>query len=157
MATNDFTLPIGSRFGLLTVVSDHCLHLSGRAAQLCRCDCGRELAVRREHLRSGNSTTCGCRGRFQYREATAERVRELFRYDPETGIFTRLVDSPMHRAKAGETSASINSQGYAQIRVDGKRYKAHRLAWLHMTGEWPTQQIDHIDGNRANNRWEQPA
>ena len=37
--------------------------------------------------------------------------------------------------------------------VDGKRYLAHRLAWLYMTGEWPSKELDHEDRNRSNNRW----
>lgn len=40
------------------------------------------------------------------------------------------------------------------IHINGKRYRAHRLAWLYMTGEWPRHFIDHIDGNNKNNRFD---
>jgi hypothetical protein len=39
------------------------------------------------------------------------------------------------------------------IGVDGKTYMAHRLAFLWMTGDWPTMFVDHINGNRSDNRW----
>jgi hypothetical protein len=43
--------------------------------------------------------------------------------------------------------------GYVLVGVDGPQYLAHRLAWLYMTGAWPDAEVDHIDGNRANNAW----
>ena len=82
----------------------------------------------------------------------AERVKELFNYDPETGVFTRRIDSPP-RWKAGQIAGSRHSKhGYWIIRFDGRDKLAHRLAWLYVHGEWPTQDIDHIDGNPLNNR-----
>jgi HNH endonuclease len=88
---------------------------------------------------------------------TAERLRELLRYDPKTGVFTWLVLETKNQVKAGDVAGYINNGGkgggYLKIRVDGHGYRAHRLAWLYMTGTWPHEQIDHIDRNRANNRW----
>lgn len=83
---------------------------------------------------------------------TAERLRELLHYDADNGVFTRLISSGANRAHAGDIAGGISAQGYVYIRVDGKKYKAHRLAFLHTYGRWPTDQIDHIDGDRANNR-----
>lgn len=73
---------------------------------------------------------------------TAERLRELFAYDPETGAFT------MGCRLAG----CRNSSGYWVIRADGALYYAHRLAWLHIFGTWPANRIDHINGIRDDNR-----
>ena len=85
------------------------------------------------------------------RELTAERLRELLHYDPETGVFTRLVRSGP--AKVGDVAGTADTHGYIQISVDGALYLAHRLAFLWMTGEWPPHQVDHINGVRADNRF----
>jgi hypothetical protein len=77
---------------------------------------------------------------------------ELLHYNPDTGIFTRLKDSGS-RGKAGKVSGTRCLNGYLRVGVGGEEYYAHRLAWLYMTGEWPMQQIDHIDGVRSNNRF----
>jgi hypothetical protein len=79
------------------------------------------------------------------------RLRELFSYDPETGIFTRLV-STSNNARAGGVAGSM-SYGYLQIRIGKRLYQAHRLAFLYMTGIWPPHEIDHINLDRADNRW----
>lgn len=74
---------------------------------------------------------------------TAERLKQVLTYNPVTGWFWR-----------GDTLAgSLNLAGYRQIRVDGKLYLAHRLAWLYVHGEWPADEIDHINGDRADNRF----
>lgn len=84
---------------------------------------------------------------------SVERVRHLFMYEPTTGIFTRRVTTSNHpTAQAGYIAGSKNRLGYVIIFVDGYAYKAHRLAWVHTYGEWPTKHIDHIDGNPSNNR-----
>lgn len=82
---------------------------------------------------------------------TAERLRELLSYDQETGVFTWRVQTN-NRVKVGMVAGSLNGQGYVQLRVDGIRYAAHRLAWLYVHGEWPKHQIDHINGSKADNR-----
>jgi len=48
---------------------------------------------------------------------------------------------------------STKTRGYREILVDRIHYRAHRLAWLYMTGEWPTNGVDHIDGDKLNNRF----
>lgn len=81
------------------------------------------------------------------------RVRELLRYDPVSGVFTNAV-TRHRRAKAGDIAGSIHKAGgYIEISIDGKRYLAHRLAWLYMMGRWPENHIDHRDGDRKNNAW----
>jgi uncharacterized membrane protein YqaE (UPF0057 family) len=86
-------------------------------------------------------------------DLTAQHLRELLDYDPETGAFTwRNAAGRWGRYPAGSVAGGIESNGYVQIRVDGKRYAAHRLAWLHVIGAWPADQIDHVNGNRLDNR-----
>lgn len=84
-------------------------------------------------------------------ELTVGRLRELLTYDPETGVFTRRV-STAPRAMAGTVAGDVDSKGYWRLRVDGRRYLAHRLAWFYVHGEWPAEQIDHVNGVRTDNR-----
>lgn len=81
---------------------------------------------------------------------TQERLKELFSYDPETGVFTRLTNRGT-QWKAGQVAGSI-SHGYVAISIDGIRYRAHRLAWLYMYGELPIEDLDHINRIRKDNR-----
>lgn len=83
---------------------------------------------------------------------TKDRLKELLNYNPDTGIFTRLT-APTNKVKIGDVSGSINKKGYIEIKVDYKKYLAHRLAHLYMTGNFPKNQIDHIDGIKNNNAW----
>jgi len=82
----------------------------------------------------------------------ADQLRALLHYDLATGVFIWRV-STSSRACAGAVAGTINDRGYRRLQISGKRYYVHRLAWLYVTGEWPTDDIDHIDLNRANNRF----
>lgn len=99
------------------------------------------------------------------REAlTAAYVRSILDYNPETGVFTWrerprehfLSDKSWTAFKArfaGEIAGTDNPLGHLEICINGVSYKAHRLAWLIMTGEWPKDFIDHINRRRADNRF----
>jgi hypothetical protein len=84
---------------------------------------------------------------------TSQRLRELLTYDPETGIFTNKVKRG-NRGIQGAVTGSLRSNGYIAIAVEATVYYSHRLAWLYMTGDWPKFDIDHKDGNKTNNRFE---
>jgi hypothetical protein len=85
-------------------------------------------------------------------EITAERLRYLLHYEPLTGVFRWRI-STSNRMPVG-TMAGAYSHGYCTIGIDGCRYRAANLAYLYMTGEWPTAGIDHKDQDSTNDRWE---
>lgn len=78
-------------------------------------------------------------------DVSAQEVRAEFAYDRATGVITRR--------RNGARVGTPNTAGYLQVSFRNKRYYAHRLAWLIETGEWPAHEIDHINSNRADNRW----
>ena len=82
---------------------------------------------------------------------SVERLKELYSYNDQTGIFVLNVSRGPR--KAGTEAGTLNKRGYLQIQIDGKFYLSHRLAWLYMTGCWPTSHIDHKDRDRLNNRF----
>lgn len=86
-------------------------------------------------------------------ELTAERLRELLHYDPETGVMTRRV-ALSNRTKVGDEIGRVNpSDGYRYACVDGKSHAVHRLVWLYVTGNWPEHQVNHDNDVRDDNRW----
>ena len=86
-------------------------------------------------------------------DITAQRLRELFTYEPETGLLRWRVKRSWN-VEVGSVAGSINSDGYRVLRFDGRIYQAHRVVWLLERGEWPSGQIDHINGDRLDNRVE---
>ncbi|MFC0666224.1 HNH endonuclease [Azotobacter chroococcum] len=81
----------------------------------------------------------------------SSRLRELFDYNAETGVFIRKVRTT-NNVKVGQVAGCIRPDGYLGIYVDNQSYQAHRLAWLYVHGRWPDGQIDHINGIRTDNR-----
>ena len=79
-------------------------------------------------------------------------VDEWLEYNPDSGKFFWKKDGKTGTRKKGRETANINSDGYKLIKLKGKLYKSHRIAYLIMTGEMP-EYVDHIDRNRSNNRW----
>ena len=83
---------------------------------------------------------------------THSRLCEYLSYDPDSGVFTRKLTQ--RRWKAGTVIAGRpDGHGYRVIGIDGQSFRAHRLAWFYTTGQWPPNDIDHINGIRDDNRW----
>lgn len=78
---------------------------------------------------------------------THERLLELLSYDQGTGLFERKYKG----RQRGEFFGAINEKGYLVLTVDGWPYKAHRLAWFYVYGEWPPFQIDHKNRVKTDN------
>lgn len=83
---------------------------------------------------------------------THERLQEILHYDPVTGIFTWKI-RPAQRTFAGDRAGALSGKGYRQVRYKRKFYRCNRLAWFYMTGGWPKAQIDHKNGDRADDSW----
>lgn len=81
---------------------------------------------------------------------TAERLREMLEYSPKTGVFIRL----KWKKKGGAAGYRNPYNGYIYICIDYVDYLAHRLAWFYMTGVWPKNEIDHINLDKKDNRFE---
>ena len=82
---------------------------------------------------------------------TLERLKELLSYNPETGDFHR-VKFASSNGKKGDKAGYIRKDNYVQLSIDSTLYQAHRVAWFYVHGSWPKNLIDHINGNRSDNR-----
>lgn len=82
---------------------------------------------------------------------TQSRLRELVSYDPLTGHLTYLRDIGGRRA--GERCGWLHKRGWRYLSVDGGTYRAARLIWFYMTGEWPEVLVDHENRVRDDDRW----
>jgi hypothetical protein len=82
---------------------------------------------------------------------TAERVRQILEYDPESGEF-RWREKIARKVIVRKIAGASSKRGDVRIAINLKDYLAHRLAWLHFHGRWPANEIDHINGNPADNR-----
>ena len=82
-----------------------------------------------------------------------DRLREVLDYDPNTGIFTWKIR--MARCvRIGDVAGCVEKRiGYTTIGIDGDIHRAHRLAWFYTTGKWPVKLIDHINGQKSDNRF----
>lgn len=90
-------------------------------------------------------------------EISHAEVRRIMAYDPETGILRWRVradrDHSWNMRFSGEEAGAVLTLGYRYINFNKRLHPAHRIAWLWMTGDWPKDDIDHINGDRADNRW----
>lgn len=84
---------------------------------------------------------------------TQERLKEILHYDLRTGIFTWIV-ATARRISIGDAAGCVNtSDHYIYIRIDGKLYAAHRLAFLYVEGAFPPEEVDHINQVRSENHF----
>jgi hypothetical protein len=81
----------------------------------------------------------------------AELAQSLWCYDAETGVL-RWKIKPCDKVCVGDVVDCPNSSGHLRVQYRGKKYLVHRLVWLISTGNWPKDQLDHLDGNPGNNR-----
>lgn len=77
-------------------------------------------------------------------------LKEILRYDETTGVFSWVKHKPQQRKDI--PPGFVNKDGYHIIKINHKAYKAHRLAWLYVHGEFPSIFVDHINRNRSDNR-----
>lgn len=110
--------------------------------------CEKPLLFGVAHLR--RRVTCGgdcsVRRRAILRvDLTHELLRRLVRYDESSGAFTRSNGAPAEGA--------ARNHGYRVMSVNGRPYLLHRLAWFYVTGAWPVAHIDHINGDKLDNRF----
>jgi hypothetical protein len=87
------------------------------------------------------------------KDLTQEGVRRLFSYDPETGLFTRLVRQGRRGLPGPLKTWPSLRQGYLLAKIQGRSWAAHRLAWLYMQGHPIPPVIDHANGDPGDNRW----
>jgi hypothetical protein len=85
-----------------------------------------------------------------------EYLRKRLRYEPETGKLFWLECEEVHRsgraAHNKEAFTPKTKHGYLHGSIDGKKLYSHRVAWAIYHGAWPQKQVDHINGDRADNR-----
>ena len=79
---------------------------------------------------------------------SVDQLKAAVIYDPEDGSFVRA-----DGVRKGMVAGRALPSGYRVIQIKKRQYYEHRLAWLWMTGEWPKNQVDHIDGDKPNNKW----
>lgn len=80
-------------------------------------------------------------------------LKSQYSYNPDTGIFVYALSRS--RFLIGEIAGcSTSKEKYVRIHFEGKSRQAHRLAFLYMTGKWPEGLVDHLDGDKHNNRWD---
>ena len=82
------------------------------------------------------------------------KLKQFLHYDKDTGNFTWLKLLHANNVCEGDTAGTTNKRGYVLIQIGGTQHKAHRLAWLYMTGDWPELDIDHKNRVKSDNRWD---
>ena len=82
---------------------------------------------------------------------TVDEVRDLLDYNPVTGEFVWKI-TLSNRAPAGSVAGNVTEIGYRHIKLNGRTIRACRLAWFHYYGEIGGMEIDHINGDRADDR-----
>lgn len=84
-------------------------------------------------------------------ELTREKLMSELSYNKDSGVFTRI-RAASNAVEVGDIAGGKDRNGHIRISVSNRLHAAHRLAWLYVHGEWPSGVIDHINGDRADNR-----
>lgn len=84
-------------------------------------------------------------------QLTQSELSRMIQYDPDTGVFIWLEPAGT-KMKKGDRAGGAKIGHYSEIKIRGKSYKAHRLAWLYVHGRFPDGCIDHINGDPSDNR-----
>ncbi len=74
-------------------------------------------------------------------------------YYPESGTVLWRDSIEVFTSVRGFPAGSPHKEGYRQVKIKGRMYLLHRVIWHMVTGEWPPNDLDHIDGDRSNNKW----
>lgn len=82
---------------------------------------------------------------------TQDELKSILSYDPETGLLVWIKPAST-RVRSGQIAGCLRPDGYVFTQINKRRYMNHRLAWFYVHGVWPSDEIDHIDGNRSNNK-----
>jgi hypothetical protein len=83
---------------------------------------------------------------------THEELTQILNYDPQTGCL--YWKSPRPKIKVGAKAGHLHRRGYINLEINGKHYAAHRIVWMYVTGRFPEKMLDHINGNKTDNRFE---
>lgn len=86
-------------------------------------------------------------------DLTANEAQKLFSYNSDTGLLTWRVSRSGTKG-IGSEAGSPHNKGYKAVCFNYRRYLIHRIIWLIVTGDWPKEEIDHINGVRDDNRWD---
>src|SRR5271157_2682369 len=92
-------------------------------------------------------------------DVPVEYLRELFEYDPESGLLTHKGRLNVRKTKfdgrirSGMVAGYVTSIGYLVVKIHSRAYCTHRVIWAMVTGSWPKYQIDHVNLIKTDNRW----
>jgi hypothetical protein len=109
-----------------------------------------------KHLRPFDHKLSGGKQMAKSANITQEYLKSILNYDPLTGEFTHKSrgNSAWDARWADKKAGTLDAKGRCQLWISGSGYRAHRIAWLYMTGEFPKSEIDHINCDPLDNRWD---
>jgi len=86
---------------------------------------------------------------------SSERIRDLFNYDPDTGVLTWKMASSVYGERfVGKVAGSTNREGYRTVKIDRCKYQVSWVVWIYVTGKEPENEIDHKNLNRGDDRFD---
>lgn len=148
---------IGMRFGMLVASKRVASGKHGHAIWECKCDCGNVVDIRAENLKRGKKD-CGCvLEKARKNGINQGYLKTIMHYCPDTGEFSWLKNNNSNSIKIGDKVGFVKKTRtgniYMSTSIHQSEYLLHRLAWLYITGEFPKNNIDHINGCGTDNRF----